>query len=189
MNTANKTRILVEGAMMVALTTVLSMIQFPGPWINGGSITAFSMVPVCLFAFKYSTKWGLLAGLATGLLQLLLGMDGLRGISIATVIGAIILDYMLAYGVLGFAGVFKKLIPNTTIAFTLGSFFAVVLRFLCHFVSGFVLWYDLMAEGFGAVTLSFSYNIGYMGPEIIITTLGAALVAVPLLKKYQNASK
>lgn len=188
MNTANKTRILVEGAMMVALTTVLSMIQFPGPWINGGSITAFAMVPVCLFAFKYDTKWGLLAGFATGLLQLLLGMNGLRGISLGTVIGSIILDYLLAYGVLGFAGAFKRLIPNTTIAFTAGSFFAAVLRFVCHFVSGFVLWYDLALEGFGAVTASFTYNIGYMGPEILITTLGAALVAVPLLRKQHSGN-
>ncbi len=189
MNTTNKTRILVEGAMMVALNVILSMIQFPGPWINGGSITAFSMIPVCLFAFKYNIKWGLLAGQATALLQLLLGMDGLRGISLGTVIGAVILDYILAYGVLGLAGIFKKVIPNVAISFTWGCFFATVMRFICHFVSGFVLWYDLMAEGFAAVTGSFTYNIGYMGPEIIITTIGAALVAVPLLKKYQPSGR
>ena len=47
----NKTRRLTESAVMIALATVLSMVQvYSLP--NGGSITACSMVPLVLIAMR-----------------------------------------------------------------------------------------------------------------------------------------
>ena len=47
----NKTKILVEGAVMVALATVLSYVRvYRLPW--GGSITLLSMLPIVLFSIR-----------------------------------------------------------------------------------------------------------------------------------------
>ena len=179
---SEKTKILVEGALMVALNSILGMIQFTGPWINGGSVTAFSMVPLCFFAYRRGLKWGVFAGFVAGVLQMMVGLSGLKGISAAVFVGAIILDYWLAFSVLGFAGIFKNIIKNPTISISLGFGFAASLRFVCHFISGFLLWGSLLQDGFGAVAFSFTYNIGYMGPEILITVLGSIIIGLPLIK-------
>ena len=98
---------LVTSAIMIALATVLSMIKV---WEMpmGGSITLFSMLPICLISYRYGVKQGLLVGFVHGLLQLLLGVGGLRGLDLATVVGAVFLDYLIAFGVLGFSGIFRK---------------------------------------------------------------------------------
>ena len=54
----SKTRIMTEGAMMIALSTVLSMVKvFTMPY--GGSVTLLSMLPLILMSFRHGTKWGL----------------------------------------------------------------------------------------------------------------------------------
>lgn len=95
----DKTRKLTETALLIALGTILSLIQFPGPWVNGGSITLCSMLPICIIGYRYGVRWGILGGVVYGLLQLLLGVNALRGISLATVALSVLLDYLLAFGV------------------------------------------------------------------------------------------
>ena len=47
-----KTKILVEGAVMVALATILSYLRIVKfPW--GGAITVLSMLPIVVFALRY----------------------------------------------------------------------------------------------------------------------------------------
>ena len=184
-----KTRIMVEGALMVALNTILSLIQFNGPWINGGSVTAFSMVPICLFAYRHGLKWGMLTGFVAGILQLMVGLSSLKGLTALIFVGAIVLDYLLAYALLGFAGIFKNRIQNKILSIGLGFALASTLRFICHVISGFLLWGSLLNDGFGAVIFSFTYNIGYMGPEILITILGGIFIATPLLQIVDRNNK
>lgn len=184
MTQTKRTHRMVESALMIAIATILSlpMLSISGPWLYGGSVTLFSMLPICLVAYKHGVRWGLLTGFVHGALQLVIGMDSLRGISLATFFGSVILDYLLAYGVLGFAGLLRGKIKSPVAALTVGTFIATVARFFCHFVSGFLLWGSLLEDGFGAVVFSFGYNLGYMGPEIVITTLGAAIMGAVLLK-------
>ena len=64
----NKTKILVEGAVMVALATVLSFIRvFKLPW--GGSITLLSMLPIVLFSIRRGVKSGLTVSFVFALIQ------------------------------------------------------------------------------------------------------------------------
>ena len=66
-----KLNILVEGALMIALATILSYIKvFEMP--QGGSITAVSMLPIILFATRWGVKNGLLTAMVYGVLQFLL---------------------------------------------------------------------------------------------------------------------
>ncbi len=182
------TQKLVYCALMIALGTVLSFIKFSGPWLFGGSITLFSMLPIAFIGYVYGKRWGLLTGVVYGILQLVLGMDALRGVNLMTFLGSLILDYALAFGVLGLAGMFRKEGRSHRIAFSAGTCVASILRFVCHFISGFLLWSSIAQDGFAAVTYSFGYNLGYMGPEIIITTIGALLIC-PLIPYFESRQK
>ncbi len=183
----DRTVLLVVGGLMVALGTVLSFIKFTGlPY--GGSVTLCSMLPVMLFGFLYGKKWGLAAGFTFSVLQLLFGLDALKGVSGWTVVGSILLDYLLAFTVLGLAGMFRNKIRRDSVAFTLGCLVAGLLRYLCSFLSGVILWSEFADVNFApsllggmsgntlAVCYSVVYNGSYMVPEIIITCVAAFLL-------------
>ncbi len=167
-----RTRILAEAALMVAAAAVLSVIQLPGPWVNGGSITLCSMLPICVVSFRHGIKWGLLSGFAFGILQMMFGISGLRGISLTTFVLSVLMDYLLAFTVLGLAGIFRNRIAKPSISFAAGASVAIFLRFLCHFISGCVVWDSLVTvEGihWAGILYSLQYNASYMLPEWIIT--------------------
>lgn len=183
-----KTKVLVEGAAMVALATVLSFITiFKLPW--GGSITLLSMLPIVLFSIRRGVKAGLAASLTYSLLQLFQGIarDGLLGwgLTPGLLAGCIFLDYIGAYTILGLAGLFrKKKLPGWTGGITL----VIVLRFLFHVLSGVVIFHAAgkLWEGFStenSVLYSILYNGCYMLPELIFTLAGA----IALLKAPQTS--
>lgn len=188
MNTVSKrTFNLVLAGVMIAMGTALGFVKpFELPY--GGAITLCSMLPVMFFSYRCGLKWGLSAGLVFSVLQLLFGLDALKGISAMMVVGSIFLDYILAFTVLGLAGMFRGKIKNDAAAFTLGSFVSMMLRYFCSFLSGWVLWasfnetadmQEFIATFFPAlgnlsgtalaVVYSLVYNGSYMIPEIILT--------------------
>lgn len=174
----NKTRKITETALLIALATVLSLIQFPGPWVNGGSITLCSMLPICIIGYRYGVRWGLLSGFIYGLLQLLLGVSVLKGVSLSTVIFAVIFDYLLAFAVLGLSGLFRNTIKNSSVAFMAGSAIGIFLRFVCHFISGAFVWVSILNEtglNWAGILYSLEYNGSYMGPELVITLVAGAV--------------
>ena len=178
------TKVLVEGAIMVALATVLCFIRiFKLPW--GGSVTLLSMLPIVLFSIKRGVKAGMAVSVLFSLVQLFQGiLDGLCGwgLTPGTLIACIFLDYVLAYSVLGIAGIFRK---KKMAGWLAGITLAIVLRFLVHFISGVVIWgsFGELWEGFStdnSVIYSLLYNGCYMLPELIFTLIGAfALLKVP----------
>ena len=183
-----KTKILVEGAVMVALATVLSFIRvFKLPW--GGSITLLSMLPIVLFSIRRGVSWGLIVSFVYSLVQFAQGvMDGLFGwgLTPGMLIACILLDYLGAFTVLGIAGCFrKKGLPGWIGGITL----AIVLRFVLHFLSGVVIWHSFGELWSGFATdntylYSFLYNGCYMLPELIFTLAGAvALLSAPQTKR------
>lgn len=94
----NKTRMLCETAIMIALATALSYVTiFSLP--HGGSITLFSQVPIIIIGYRYGVKWGCTTGIIHGILQMLL--QGLGNFAYVKGIGAylvlILADYVLIY--------------------------------------------------------------------------------------------
>ena len=188
MNTrlSKRTMNLVLAGVMIALGTVLNFIKFLDmPY--GGSITLCSMLPIMIYAYKCGTKWGLGAGLTFSVLQLLFGLDALKGISGGVVVGSILLDYILAFTVLGLAGIFRGRIQNDTAAFALGAFVSGMLRYLCSFLSGWILWgeyadvakFTMLAGMTGnelACLYSLLYNGSYMIPEVLLTCVVGAVI-------------
>ena len=105
--TYSKTRTLVECALMIALGTVLANIKiFEMP--NGGSITLLSMLPFILVSYRHGTKWGLFTGFVNSLLQMLLGFYAPPAPGLLPLVGMILLDYVLAFTLLGLAGAIAK---------------------------------------------------------------------------------
>ena len=176
----SKTLLMVEGAAMVALATVLSYIRiFKLPW--GGSITALSMLPIVIFSIRRGLKLGFVASFAFALLQFGQGiMDGLFGWGLTPVmlIACILLDYLGAYTVLGIAGILRK---KKVAGALIGIVIAVALRFVFHFISGVVIWHSFgeLWTGFSTdseILYSLLYNGAYMLPELILTVIGAFIL-------------
>lgn len=185
---SNKTKMLVEGAAMVALATVLSFIRvFKLPW--GGSVTLFSMLPIFVYAIRWGLKPGFIVSFTYSLVQFFQGiMDGLFGWGLTPVmlIACIFIDYLLAFTVLGIAGVFRSKKTALNIA---GISIATLLRFVCHFLSGIVIWhsYGELWDGFSTeseILYSLLYNGAYMLPELVLTLIGAVILfTLPQTKK------
>lgn len=186
---STKVKTLAEGAIMIALATVLSFIKvYQLPW--GGSITLLSMLPIVVFSIKHGAKKGLAISFVYSLIQLGQGIlvEGLLGwgLNAVMLVSCIFCDYILAYGILGFAGIFRK---KGLVGWIAGTSVAVVLRFACHFASGVFIWASCgkLWEGFYTENVwiySMLYNGSYMLPELIFTIIGAvALFTVPQTRK------
>ena len=176
----NNTKKLVLGAIMVALATVLSMVRiYKLPW--GGSITLLSMLPLALYSIKYGVKWGVGVSFVYALGQFLQGVtDGLFGwgLTPTMLIACIILDYILAFSVIGLAGMFRK---KGIVGAISGIVIALLLRLSSHFLSGIIIWksFGQLWNGFSTdntYLYSLLYNGTYMLPEIIFTVIGAILL-------------
>lgn len=189
---SNKPQMLCISAVMLALATILSLVKVVD-FSFGGSITLCSMVPIAYIGYRYGVKWGVLTGFVYSLLQLLTGLSALKSISGLSLGASLILDYFVAFTVLGLSGIFRKAISNKTLAFGLGFAVCATLRYLCHILSGFILWASaeniawFFGEGalttdlpFKVVQIAYSvvYNGCYMLPEIVIGTVVSVLLSV-----------
>lgn len=178
----SETQKLTETAIMIALATLLSYVTiFTAPM--GGSITAFSQVPIVIIGYRYGFKWGAGTGVIHGILQMLL--QGLGNFAYVKGIGAYIIlifaDYVVAFACLGIGGaLFRKAVKNQTLALALGGAFASLFRFICHFISGVTIWGEY-ADGWKSVwAYSFGYNGFYMLFEGIITVVGVVVLSLVL---------
>lgn len=189
---------LTVSAIMVAMSTVLSFLKFTElPY--GGSVTLFSFVPILFVGYAYGAKWGIASGIVYGILQTIFGISGAvagAGFAWYQVLLCALLDYIVAGATLGLGGTFKKVIKNPQISFGLGSLFACVLKYISHFLSGYILfgtyaeWFFTEGGGmdYGAnilstysgntlsVVYSLIYNATFMLPETIITIIMACII-------------
>ncbi|MEW9122661.1 MAG: energy-coupled thiamine transporter ThiT [Thermotaleaceae bacterium] len=161
------TKTLVEAGIMIGLAQVLSYVKiFEAPY--GGSVTAGSMVPILLFAVRWGVGPGLMAGGVYGALQFILGPK------YSLHILSILLDYVVAFGALGLAGLFTK---NTKGIYA-GVFLGIFGRFVSTVLSGVILWASYAPEGMNPWVYSILYNGAYLVPE-----LGISFVLVGILYK------
>lgn len=166
-------RILVEGAMMIAIATILSFIKVADmPY--GGSITAASMVPILIYAYRWGGSKGLLVGSVYGIIQFLIDPYAAHPISV-------LLDYPVAFGVLGVIGFVAHRDSNMIKIFT-GIVIAIGLRFVAHYFSGVIFFGMYAPESMSPYWYSLVYNGAYLVPEMIISCVVFAL----LYKQIKN---
>lgn len=204
MNTQNKTlaelQKLCECAIFIALAIVLDYLSklvfaFLEPlWPAGGGIS-LCMIPMVFIAYRHGNVYGLVSGLAYSGLQIISGWYTPPAGTWWAILLCILLDYVIAYTVLGcsnyFFELFGKVFKNKLFCYGAGAFTVCMIRFVCSFLSGAILWgsYGMAWDGFSSIWIySFVYNISYMLPNAIITGgLISALCAVfnpKTLKRY-----
>ena len=204
----HKTQRLTESAMLLAVAIVLELASkmFIPEMPFGGQVTLASMLPMVLISYRHGVKWGLIAGVAYAFIQMAIGARTVAaafqpgyfgdGRMLLNAFIMCILDYLLAFTLLGLGGVFRNRIKRPGIGLACGSLVALGARYFAHVLSGYILfagwaeWF-VTQEGFpgwgmtlvehltpGALGLVYSlcYNAMYMVPEMIITAIVASLL-------------
>ena len=203
------TRRLTESAMLLAIAIVLEVISklFIPELPFGGQITLVSMLPVVLISYRHGMKWGFVAAFTYALLEMAIGMKTVSaaflpgyfgdGTMIFKAILMCLLDYLLAYTMLGLGGLFRNRIKRPGTGLLCGSLVALSARFLCHILSGYILfagwaewfftqdgfpaWGASLVSSLSPAALGWVYSIVYNGmymvPEIICTAIVALILA------------
>jgi thiamine transporter len=221
MKRTEQTKRLTTSAVMLALAMVLAMVCALIPFLNlpfGGGFTVASMLPVVIISYMYGMKWGFFSAAIYSVIQIVMDLYLGKGSTIMALfmpnsedfmgfgaaVAILIIDYLVAYTLLGFGGAFRKVIKNKPLALTLGVVLALSLRYIAHIVSGYIFygawaeWFftqdgfysigGFILDSFSGNMLSLVYSIFYNGlfmiPEIIITTVAAVAVSrLPQIKK------
>ena len=74
--TYSQTRTMVECALMIAASTVLSLISVP-LLPHGGGVTLVSMLPILLVSYRHGLSWGLLTAFLNSMVQFVQGINNL----------------------------------------------------------------------------------------------------------------
>ena len=149
-------RALTYGALCMAMSFVLSYIKL---WSMplGGSVTLASMLPLLWYSNKFGVRNGLIAGAAYGLLQLIQKPQIYHWVQV-------LLDYPLAFMMLGLAGSVKKLQP--------GIVLGIAGRWICHLLSGAVFFASWMpADWSNPWIWSAATNGGYLLVELVLSII------------------
>ena len=132
-----KTKRLTESAMLLAIAIVLELIakMFIPEMPFGGQITLVSMLPVVLISYRHGVKWGHVAAFTYALLEMALGAKTVSaaflpgyfgdGTMILNAMAMCLLDYVLAFTVLGLGGIFRNKMENKGTALACGSLVAL----------------------------------------------------------------
>lgn len=168
---------LAEGGIMIALSVLLSYITiYQAP--SGGSISAGSMIPLLIFAIKWGVGPGFVVGATYGVLDFILKPYFYHPVQV-------ILDYPLAYGLLGLAGigylVRNKGKVNEYVGLVLGVALAIGGRMLSHVLSGVVFFAEYAGDK-NPWIYSIGYNATYLVPEFFISVVVIILIWKPIKK-------
>ena len=204
-----QTKRLTESAMLLAVAIVLELVSkmFIPELPFGGQVTLVSMLPVVLISYRHGVKWGLVAGVGYALLEMALGAKTVAaafqpgyfgdGTMIVNALIMCLLDYLVAFTVLGLGGLFRDRIRSAGAGLAVGAVVALGARYVAHIASGYILfsgwaeWF-FTQEGFPAwgaslvealspellgLVYSVVYNGMYMVPELLLTAVAALLIA------------
>jgi len=161
-------KVLVEGALCIALSIALSYVRlFSLP--QGGSVS-LSMLPLFIFALRRGGGCGMLAGAVTGLLHLFLGGYVVHPVQA-------LLDYPIASGALGLAGFFqsKKI---------LGIAVGTLCNMMCSVLSGVIFFASYAPKGMNVLLYSLMYNGSVVLTKGVICAVLACLL-LPRLEKFR----
>ena len=169
MNKNTTTNKITEGAVMVAAAVVLNFLKLDlGP--EGGSVNLV-FIPLMVYALRRGTAWGLGAGLVFGVIKAIIG----GGISYGW--QSLLLDYAVAYALVGLAGLLPQKPVFSTIFGAAGCLASFVL-------SGVLIWGQYMPDSFYGMTMTsvWVYSLLYNGSFVLCNEIVAAVVIYFLSK-------
>jgi len=178
------TKELVEISVLVAISFILEMtgnIYFGWFWIYGGAVS-LSLVPLAIIGYRYGWIKALVGGFAMGILQLFFGAYIIHP-------AQVILDYPLAFGLLGLTGLWMKQVnssKNWIFYIWLSTLVASIGRLMSHVVSGYIFWSD-GEVGIGVWLFSFGYNTPYVAGSFVFSAIVLTLIYKRYCKVFQMA--
>lgn len=178
-HTRFSTKRLTVCGILIALGFLLSYVKLELPY--GGSLTAFSMLCICMIGYFYGIKAGILSAFAYGILQFFQsgGAYMLSPLQVCC-------DYFFAFTALGITGFFYKdsAKDNAGVNRFLPAYLAAILaRGLFHTIGGYLYWMDYMPESFPksiAFLYPLVYNYSYILAEGILTVI---ILKIPAVSK------
>ena len=180
-----------ETAIMIALAVLLDYLFKLIPILampNGGRFS-LTMLPLLINGYRNGLKWGVIGGIGYAIINFML--DGFFWHW-----GSIIFDYLLAFGVLGITGLFKKKGSNLGI-YVFGIILACFLRYIFHSLSGVIFFSEYAEAWFSENPASFAYGsvflysfIIYNGPYMLASSIGCVFFGILLHKRlYRHRKK
>lgn len=174
-----KLSMLIEGAIMIAVAEVLSML----PTGFGPYNISIGVIPIILFAFRHGTVKGFLIGFTYGLLKIVLGdIQGVVPLQIA-------IEYSVPYLSLGLAGLVGDKIRQAAKRgdkaygyIAMGTIIGCFARYIWHYIAGVVYWGHFAPEGQSPYVYSLIVN----GGSMVVTTI-ATIIVLSLL--YANSKR
>lgn len=171
----NNTKKLVETAMLVSLAFVFDVMAKLIPIMSmpqGGSFS-FAMLPLFILAFHLGIGWGTIGGVCFGLINCI--FDGYVNSP-----ASLFLDYLIAFGVIGLAGLAKRWIYKKNdiqgmIIMAITMTIVVTLRCTSHIFAGVIAWdTELWA--------STVYNAPYCYASLVGCIIVGILIYKPIKK-------
>ena len=170
------TRIIARIGIALALTTILHLIKIVDLPNGAGSINLGSMVPILIIAFTYGPEIGMLTGFLFGVIYLIISPYILHPIQV-------LFDYPLPFMAVGLAGYFK----NKKL---LGTFIGMFVRFIFHFISGFLFFGEFAPSGWSPTLYSLVVNASVVGGNLIVILVIIALLPInKIVEKGSNFSQ
>ncbi len=182
---SERVRLIAEIGLSIALAVVLGMMkvwQMP----QGGEIS-LAMLPLLVLSFRRGILPGLLAGALYGVLDAQLNPFVVHWVQY-------ILDYPLAYAVVGLAGVTASQLRSSvgrsgrTVALIAGgTALGAIARYAAHVVSGAVFFGEYAPAGQPVVLYSAGYNSFVLVSAVACAA--AAIAIVPVLSRVVPVRK
>lgn len=181
---SQRTRIIVEIALTVALSSVLSLLAVRLPINIAGGTISFAMLPIMVLALRRGPVAGVIAGALFGFVDLAVEPYIVTPVQV-------VLDYPLAFAAVGLTGIgapFVRRIMHTKplIASDVAIPFMIAgaaARLASHYVSGIVFFrQNALDLGKSPLVYSLTYNLSYLLPSAVICIV-AAVIVLPVLEQ------
>jgi len=181
---SERIRLLVEIGLTVALCFALRWIGVRLPWNIAGGSVSLEMLPILVLAIRRGVGPAMIAGAMWGVVDFLYEPYFVAPIQL-------LLDYPLAFAMLGLAGFGSKGWKRLVAADRMGAAEAYAVpwmvlgaagRFASHFLSGIVFFASNAPKGQPVWIYSAFYNLSYIVPSLIMCIV-AALLLLPVLER------
>ena len=163
-------------AIFIAVATITSLIKiFSFPF--GGSITLCSSLFIIMPAYICGTYYGIISGLTMGLINYIMGPYFLS-------IPQFLLDYILAFSVMGLAGIFR----NIKNGLLIGYIVAIILRWIVATFAG-LMWVEAGStvwDNWNPILYSMVYNAIYIFAEGLISII---IISIPKFNEFIDKYK
>lgn len=171
-----RVRMLTEGGIMIALAVILSQITlFQMP--QGGSVSLGGMLPILLFALRWGVGPGILVGILFGFIDFLIKPYFFS-------VAQVLLDYPIAYGLLGLAGFGKDSYQKNQSLATVATYsiLGILGRYLAAVASGYVFFKNYTPPGMNPLWYTISYNASYLLPDAVLAAFLLVLIFKPVMR-------